>query len=460
MSRATAGSRRDRSVAAVLTTVFATSAATFALTTVLGKQVYDLTGRELDLGLLGLAEFLPAAVLVLVTGGVADRYDRRWVASISCLGAAATAGGMAWYAGSEPTSATPIFLLVLAFGVCRAFLQPAARSLPADMMAPERLPWLVARASFTSQAATVVGPVLGGTLYAVDIGLPYTASAFLFVASSVAVLRLRIAPVEKPPPPLPGPAAVEPGREDGQDAGRSGAGWASAVEGLRFIRREPILLGALSLDMFAVLFGGAIALLPAIATDRLGVDSVGLGWLRAAGGIGAGLVLAGLAFRPITRRVGRTLLLAVTAFGAGTIVLGVTRSFAVALVAMAALSGADAISMFIRKTLVPLVTPREKRGRVLAVEGVFLGGSNELGAFESGVAGQLVGPSAAIVFGGVATMAIAGAWWVHFPALRDVDEFPVGVNAVPSPDTAPAPPLSPVALAGADGRSRGEGASR
>jgi MFS family permease len=194
------------------------------------------------------------------------------------------------------------------------------------------------------------------------------------------------------------------------------------------VRRRPILFGAISLDLFAVLFGGAIALLPAIAEDRLGVGAVGLGWLRAAVGIGAGLVTVTLAWKPVSRRVGRTLLVSVALFGVGTIVLGVTTSFVVAFVALLALSGADAVSVFIRSTLVPLATPADKRGRVLAVEAVFIGASNELGAFESGVAGQLLGPAVAVVLGGVATIAVAGLWWGLFPALRSVDGFPDAVD--------------------------------
>jgi predicted MFS family arabinose efflux permease len=198
---------------------------------------------------------------------------------------------------------------------------------------------------------------------------------------------------------------------------------------VRFVRSQPILLGAISLDLFAVLFGGAVALLPAIAETRLGVGAVGLGLLRAAIGIGAGSVTLFLTFRPVRRRVGRTLLIAVAVFGVGTLALGVTTSFVVAFVALMFLSGADSISVFIRSTLVPLVTPHEKRGRVLAVEAVFIGASNELGAFESGVVGQLLGPAFAIILGGAATLAIAALWWNVFPALRTVDEFPVSVES-------------------------------
>jgi hypothetical protein len=223
-------------------------------------------------------------------------------------------------------------------------------------------------------------------------------------------------------------------------------GLRDALEGLRFIKREPILLGAIGLDLFAVLFGGVVGLLPAIATERLGVDAVGLGWLRAAGGIGAATVTLAIAWRPLTRRVGRRLLATVALFGAATVVLGLTTEFAVAVVCMAVLSGADAVSVFIRATLVPLFTPRHMRGRVLAVENVFIGGSNQAGDFESGVAGQALGVGPAVVLGGVATLAVAGSWWFLFPALRDVDRFPgavgepepAGVEAA-GPDAAAAP---------------------
>jgi predicted MFS family arabinose efflux permease len=193
----------------------------------------------------------------------------------------------------------------------------------------------------------------------------------------------------------------------------------------------PILLGAISLDLFAVLFGGAVALLPAIAEDRLGVGAVGLGWLRAAGGLGAGLVTVALAVRPIRRHVGIKLLVAVAVFGLTTIALGLTTSFVVAFLALAVLSGADSISVFIRATLVPLVTPEDKRGRVLSVENVFIGASNELGAFESGVAGQILGPAGAIVLGGVGTLVVATSWWFLFPDLARVDGFPEAPSVDP-----------------------------
>jgi hypothetical protein len=209
--------------------------------------------------------------------------------------------------------------------------------------------------------------------------------------------------------------------EEGIPATRSGLH--DALEGLRFVRAQSILLGAISLDLFAVLFGGAVTLLPAIAV-RLHVGALGLGWLRAAAGLGAGAMTLIISVRPIQRQVGRILLGAVAVFGAWTIVLGLTRSYSLAFIAMFALSAADAASVFIRSTLVPLATPPEMRGRVLAVENVFIGASNELGGFESGVVGQLLGTTGSIVLGGIGTLVVALAWGALFAPLRHLDRFP------------------------------------
>ena len=411
----------NRRIALLLASTFLSASAALAGVTALGKLVYDLTDSELALGFLGLAEFLPALLLMLVVGTVADRFDRRRVTAAAAGGEAAIALALAAYVATEPTSATPIFALVLGFGVTRAFLAPASRSLPADIVPPSRLPWLVARHSITWQASIIVGPVLGGLAYSVDPALPFVGMAVLLALSSLCVIAIRIDEVVLIDDPLV-EAAVEPTL--GHVTAEEGTSVREALLGLRFIRREPVLLGAISLDLFAVLFGGAVALLPAIAEDRLHVGAVGLGWLRAAGGIGAALVTLVLAIRPVQRHVGRVLLVAVAIFGAVTVLLGTTRSFAVAFIALAVLAGADSVSVFIRATLVPLATPPALRGRVLAVENVFIGGSNELGAFESGVAGQLLGAPAAIVLGGVATVAIAAGWWFAFPDLKGVDRFP------------------------------------
>jgi hypothetical protein len=279
------------------------------------------------------------------------------------------------------------------------------------------------------QSALITGPILGGFLYAGDPSWPFLGAAVLFLAGAVAVSLVRrrdlyagestaAAPAgpamaEQAVTEPPGPAVSAPERP----------GLHAALEGLQFIRRTPILLAAISLDLFAVLFGGAVALLPAICEERLHVGAVGLGWLRAAGGIGAVMVAAALVRRPITRRIGRVLLVAVAIFGVCTVLLGVTKIYAVAFVALALLSAADMVSVFIRGTLVPLVTPDHVRGRVLAAENVFIGASNELGAFESGVTAQLMGTVGSVVLGGLVTVAISALWWVRFPSLRDVDRF-------------------------------------
>jgi MFS family permease len=417
-----------RSVAALLTSAFLASTATLASLTALGKLVYDLTSSELNLGLLGLAEFAPAALLVLVTGALADRFERRRVAALALAGEAVAMAVLALHIRSGPSGVGTIFALVVAFGVARAFAAPATRALPADIVTPDRLPWVIPRYSATFQLAVVVGPVLGGFLYTVDRAAPAVAAAVLQAVAALAVLAVRAVrdPVLGEEPGLDDPRLELPPPVLGESPGPAPAraGWRDALEGVRLIRGQPILLGAISLDLFAVLLGGAVALLPAIAEERLGVGAVGLGWLRAAGGIGAGIVTLGLALRPLRRRVGRTLLGVVALFGMGTVALGLTTSFVVALLAMAVLSGADAVSMFIRSTLVPLVTPASARGRVLAVENIFIGASNQAGDFESGLAGAVLGASGAIVVGGIGTLIVAAGWWVLFPALRDIDAFP------------------------------------
>jgi MFS family permease len=415
-----------------------------AQTTVLGLLVYRLTGSELDLGFLGLAEFAPAALLVLVAGAVADRFDPRKVTAAGAIANAVVLMALAWYVHRpEALSTTPIFLLVLVFGAGQAFLSPALRSIPAAMVANETVPWLVARRAVAFQAATVIGPVFGGFLYGVGVWVPLVAAAVLSAVGSALVLAIRLPGHVTGRWSAAGPRAfgddqVDHVLEEGIPASRGGLH--DALEGLRFVRAQPVVLGAISLDLFAVLFGGAVTLLPAIAV-RLHAGALGLGWLRAAAGLGAGAMALVLAVRPVQRRVGRALLGAVVVFGAWTIVLGVTRSYALAFAAMFFLSAADAISVFIRSTLVPLATPPEMRGRVLAVENVFIGASNQLGGFESGVAGQLLGTTGSVVLGGVGTLVVALVWGVLFAPLRRVDRFPT----------------PPPRAAGGDGRTAAEG---
>lgn len=420
------GRPRRGQVAALLGATLCGSMANMAQTTVLGLLIYRLTGSELDLGFLGLAEFAPAALLVVVAGAAADRFDRRRVAALGAAGNAIVALALAWYVHtSNHVATTPIFLLVLAFGIGQAFASPAQRSLPSAMVATDVVPWLVARSSIASQAATVIGPLLGGLLYVVGVWVPLIAVALLSAAAAAAILMIELPEQQgadewRELNPV-GADQVDHVLEDGIPASRGGL--QEAMAGLRFVRAQSILLGAISLDLFAVLLGGAVTLLPAIAV-RLDVGAVGLGWLRAAVGLGAGLTTLLISFRPIRRHVGHTLLIVVAIFGAWTIVLGITRSYVLAFIAIFALSAADSVSVFIRSTLVPLATPPEMRGRVLAVENVFIGASNELGGFESGLLGQLLGTTGSIVLGGIGTLVVATAWAVLFPPLRRVDRFP------------------------------------
>ncbi len=424
MSEPGAKTKRDWSVGALLASLLCSAMANATLDTVLGLEVYAISRKPLDLGLLGLASFAPSALLVLVTGSIADRFDRRYVAICGLSGEAIVAAGIFVYLGTESPAVAPILGFAFLFGIARAFTGPATRALPADIVEPERVPWVVARTSITWQIATILGPVLGGFLFAAGERFPYP--AIVAMSAGGAIFMLGVRHVHAKPIAETELTATVPALEPERTPARSN--FHDAVEGLRFVKSHPIVLGAISLDLFAVLFGGAVALLPALAATQLHVGAVGVGWLRAAGGMGAATVTGCLAFKPIQRHVGRNLLTAVALFGIATIVLGVTHSFVVAFVAMFVLSGADSISVFIRATLVPLVTPTEKRGRVLAVENVFIGASNELGAFESGVAGQWLGAGGAVVLGGAATLAVAGSWVALFPALRRVDRFPTPVE--------------------------------
>ena len=400
-------------VKALLGVNFLTHFAVMGQITIIGKQVYDLTGRPLDLGLLGVAEFLPVAVLAPLAGPLADRHDRRKILGIALVGEAIASLLLFLYARSDPTSVTPIFAIVLFFGVCQAFAMPASRALPIDLSPPGVVPRVVALKSVCFQAGHIAGPITFGFAFVVEGSLPYLLSALALVAA-IAIIGL-----------IPSSGVKRLASTGGRQV------ILESLEGLRFIRHRPVMLGAMGLDLFAVLFGGALALLPAIAEDRLGVGAIGLGWLRAGVGIGAGATAICMSIRPVQRHLGRTLYAVVAMFGLGTTALGLTRSFALAFTIIVFVSAADAVSMFIRATLVPLATPEDMRGRVLAVESVFIGASNELGAAESGLTAAFMGLVGAVVFGGVATLAVVALWWRWFPELRDMDTFDDVMPAAP-----------------------------
>jgi MFS family permease len=406
---------RDRSIVSFLVASTTSSTGTLLQAAALGKQLFDITDSALALGLLGLVEFLPALVLLPLTGSAADRFDRRRVAAIGFFAEVLTSVAFCIYAATDPTSGFPLFLMAALFGVARAFVAPSVRSLPPLLAPVGGLPRLIALYTATWQFGMIAGPAVSGFLYDIDTTVPYFVAAACFMVSTGTVLTVTLRREQQRTPSDERPTLHH------------------ALEGLRFIRRQPVLLGAISLDLFAVLFGGAIALLPAIAEERLGVGNVGYGWLRAAPGIGAVALTALLAVRPVRRHVGAKLLLSVGLFGVATVIFGLTRSYAVAFVALLVLSGADAVSVFIRATLVPLVTVDIMRGRVAAVENVFIGASNELGAFESGVAATLLGVGPAVALGGLLTLGVVAVWPVFFPALRSIDRF----EDVAAPDLAP-----------------------
>lgn len=372
----------------------------------LGWQAYERTGSPLTLGLIGLAEFLPALIFALPAGQMADRLDRRLVTALGMGIVVLMALGLTLDAMAGDDSALPLYFLAAGLGVGRSFASAAFSPMLAAAVSAADLPRTMALSSSTWQGALIVGPFLGGLLQAWGNVPPYVFAGLLDLAAVALVLTVTRRVGTEHRASVTGPPTMR-----------------DATAGLRLIRATPALLGAISLDLVAVLFGGATALLPIIASDILGVGAVGYGVLRAAPGIGAvavGLVLAG---RPIRRRVGPVLLIAVAGFGVFTILLGLSTAYWLTFVALLLLAGSDMVSVYIRSTLAPLLTPPQLRGRVVAVERVFVGASNELGAFESGVLAQFIGTVGAIVVGGSLSIAAAGLWAVFFPGLRDIDRF-------------------------------------
>jgi len=373
------------------------------LLTVVFKQVFDISGNELDIGFIGLAQFVPALLLVLVSGYIADRFDRRKVAALSLGGRGVATLALVVFSVSGSSTVWQLFVIAAVLGTADAILVPARRSIAPFVTPIAAFPRVMPLWMGTFTGASIIGPIIGGFLYSVSASWAYGLAAALQFAAILPLIKLQY--------------DRTPERNTDRPT------WATAVEGLTFVRRTPIVLSVISLDLFAVLFGGAVALIPAVASERLGVGDIAYGWLRAAPGIGAAGMAVWLAFRPVVRRVGPTLLWVVGIFGAGTVVFGLTRNYTVAFIALVVLSAVDMVSMNIRGAIVPLVTPDHQLGRVNAVEGVFIGASNELGAFESGVAARALGLPWAIAGGGLVTMVIAGSFAVIFPSLRKIDTF-------------------------------------
>jgi len=373
----------------------------------IGWEVYALHRSALDMGWIGLAEFVPLFVLALPAGHLADRVPRRLIFAGALLIAASVGAGLALVSGSGTTEVWPYLALAVGAGVAMALGWPAARAMPPTLVSIDLLQNAMTLRSIASQAGMVIGPAIGGLLYGVSPGLVYLLAAGSCVISSGIVMAMH-----------PHPAAD---LDDG--GGVQPATVESVFEGLRFVRRTQVLLGAILLDLLAVLFGGAVALLPVFARSILHVGATGLGILRAAPAIGALLAAAWITRHPIERRAGRTLLLVVGLYGASIIVFGLSRVFVISLLALGVSGFVDLYSMNIRSTTVALASPDRLRGRVNAVEMVFISASNQLGAFESGLAAYLVGTIPAVVGGGVMTILLAVSWGPLFPALANVDRL-------------------------------------
>lgn len=371
-----------------------------------GWRVYDVSGSAMALGFIGLAEFLPAVLLVLVTGHVADRFDRRRVLNC-CQGLQVAAMLLLWAAlrNDETQALWPAFMAVILLGTARAFEMPAASSLVPNLVPPSLFPRAVALNASAWQASSIVGPALGGVLYGLIGHWVFALCALLIALAFTLVWMIRL-------PPRTGPGPVKK------------VSLETLFAGFRFIWGKPIVLGAISLDLFAVLLGGATALLPVLAKDQFHAGPIMAGILRAAPSLGALGVGLTLAVRPVRRRVGRVLLVCVAAFGVGTIVFGATSSAIVAGIALIVMGAVDMVSVFIRQSLVQLETPDDMRGRVSAVSSLFIGASNQLGEFESGLTAHWWGAGPAVIIGGLGTLTVVLLWCLLFPALRRVDEFP------------------------------------
>lgn len=367
-----------------------------------GWQMYDLTGRAWDLGLVGLLQFLPALLLVLVAGHVVDRFHRARIAALCMLAQVAIAATLALSAHQGWASRELLLLISVLLGTVKAFQMPAQQALMPALVPPEVLPRALAFSSMGSQAAIIAGPALGGFIYVAGASAVYTVCAALFAIAGALLSGVRY-------DHAPGPS-----RE---------MSLATLTAGVHFVRHRPVVLGAISLDLFAVLLGGATALLPIFAKDILHTGPWGLGLLRAAPAAGAFSLSLLLTRWPITRRAGQVLLGAVALYGAATLVFGLSSSFGLSMAALAVAGASDMVSVVIRQSLVQLDTPDEMRGRVSAVNSVFIGASNQLGEFESGVTAALLGPVGSVLLGGLGTLMVAGLWTRLFRPLAQRDRL-------------------------------------
>ncbi len=375
--------------------------ATFAVQVIavsVAWQVYDLTRQPLDLGILGMVQFLPMLLLVFITGSAADRFGHGKVMMISVAVEVLCAAAILLFAWLGLGSPLPIFVTLTVLAVARAFFGPASQSLVVHLVPKHDFANAIGWNSSAWQIASIVGPMAGGLLYGIGATVAYGTSTVMLVLALVLLSRI---------PPTPAPAEIRK------------LTFASLFDGMHFIRKQPLVLGAISLDLFAVLLGGAVALLPVYARDILELGPWGLGLLRAAPGVGAVITAALLAVMPVRDNAGRILLVFVALFGVFTIGFGASHWAPLSILMLALIGAADMVSVVIRETLLQLWTPDEVRGRVNAVNMVFLGASNELGEFRAGLMAAWIGVVPAVVVGGIGAVGVAALWALFFPTLRD-----------------------------------------
>jgi MFS family permease len=388
----------------------ASTIAQMSMVIVIGWQVYDIARLTMDvkaaslqLGLIGVVQFVPLFALTLVTGWTADRLDRRFIARATIALELACAAALGWLAFVHSTSLIALFAVAGLLGVARAFAMPALQALAPNLVPRAVLPRAIAMSSIAWQSGAIAGPAIGGYLYAWAPHMPYAVAGGLFALSLACMFMIGPRPR----------SAIEGSRHPFQQM----------IDGLRYVRRNKLVLGAISLDLFAVLLGGATAMLPVYARDILHAGPTGLGHLRAAPAAGATLTALWFSFRPLRHDVGVKMLAAVAVFGAATIVFGLSRSMPLSLACLALLGAADMLSVYVRQSLIQLYTPDAMRGRVGAVSSLFISASNELGEAESGFLAALVGPVAAVVAGGAGAIGITLLWSQLFPELRKARSF-------------------------------------
>jgi MFS family permease len=391
---------RHRSYSLFFAARFLAAFATQIISVAVGWQMYDVTKSTFLLGLIGLVQFLPALLLILVTGSVTDRYNRRAIVSICLTVSALCAATLMLLTVTGMFSPIPVLIVLVVFGIERAFMGPAVQSLAPNLVPEKDLANSFAWNASSWQTASIIGPVAGGLLYGLGPTVAYSVALAFMVAGALLVFM------------IPKPAQRKVGEP---------TSWSYILAGFGFISREKVVLGAISLDLFAVLLGGAVALMPVFASDILVLGPLGLGMLRAAPGVGAIAMALYLATFPIRHDSGIKMFVGVAIFGAGTLLFGLSQTAWLSIAALAIMGAGDMISVYVRETLIALWTPDEVRGRVNAVNSVFIGASNELGEFRAGMMAHFIGTVPAVVVGGVGTLAVSLIWALLFPQLRKID---------------------------------------